>query len=133
MNLLYRRQLARVFSEVKTAFENKSGAQLMILARSKQTLNALTNQVEKEVKQEYRAVDGEPCELKVVRINASMQTGSEMKIHQKFCESFNLDTKDRGVTQEDLKNSIVEQQERFPDYKVLFIFEDIDFYVESTK
>ena len=77
----------------------------MILARSKQTLNALTNHVERRAIDEYRKEDGS-SDLKVVRINASMQTGSEMKIHQKFCESFNLSTKDRGVTQEDLKIEI---------------------------
>lgn len=69
--------------------------------------------------------------LEVVRVN-SILNNSEGKILQKFCEALNLKAAGKNYTIE----MIEMVQKFFDDQKgicLLFILEDIDFYIENTK
>lgn len=67
-----------------------------------------------------------------MRVN-SILNNSESKILQKFCEALNMKhLKDKNQTVE-MINQVQEFFEAQSDLCLLFILEDIDYYIESTK
>ena len=70
-------------------------------------------------------------QLKIVRVN-SILNNSESKILTKFCEALKLKASAKNYTVEmiDMAREYFESEENLC---LLFILEDIDFYIESTK
>jgi hypothetical protein len=91
---------------LKRAYTQDENNSLLLLARSKQTLHALTSQVEKDII-EYMQKENEEFELKVIRVNATMNN-SEPKIQMKFCEALGLRDFDRQITSNEFTNKVTE-------------------------
>ena len=70
-------------------------------------------------------------QLKIVRVN-SILNNSEAKILTKFCEALKLKANAKNYTVEmiDMAKEYFESEDNLC---LLFILEDIDFYIESTK
>ena len=75
----------------KRAVYNSESASLLLHARSKQTLNALTLQVESDIRRQM----GFENELKVIRVNSTLNN-SENKIQAKFIEALGLQKVEKG-------------------------------------
>ena len=71
-------------------------------------------------------------ELKVIRVNSTMNN-SEPKIQMKFCEALGLKDFDRQITSNEFTNKVTEYFQSEPNLSILFVFEDIDYYVETTR
>ena len=98
------------------------------MARSKQTLSSLLLQVEQDVREKFYDLN-----LLVIKINSTLNN-SENKILSKFFDALGLTGIDLGQTQGvEMNAKVSEYFAQHPGLTVLFIFEDIDFYVESTK
>lgn len=102
---------------------------MLLLGRSKQTLIALTSQIENDIRKE---LDDPQQNLRVIRLNSALNN-SENKIQAKFCDALGLKDAARGLTGMEMQQKIVEYFELNPNLSILFIFEDIDYYVETTK
>lgn len=94
-------------------------------------MHAFLNKVEIKIKEQATALEKRSKHLKVVRVN-SILNNSEPKILQKFCEALNLKSVDKNYTIE-----MIEMVQKYFDEQkdicLLFILEDIDFYIESSK
>ena len=51
----------------------------------------------------------------------------------KFCEALGVKDVSKHITQEDMKVKVEEYFQDNPDTSVLFVFEDIEYYVETTR
>ena len=71
-------QYNEVMDMLKRAYTQDENNSLLLLARSKQTLHALTSQVEKDIIQ-YMRTRNDYFDLKVIRVNSTMNN-SEPKI-----------------------------------------------------
>lgn len=104
----------------------------MLLSRSKQIIHSFLNQMERSIEHETQKEVGSQKRLKVVRVN-SILNNSEGKILQKFCEALNFTQVEKNYSVE----MIQEVQKYFEQMNgqmcLLFILEDIDFYIEQTK
>lgn len=98
---------------------------MCLLARSKLTLVSLTQKLEEDIRNEM----DDPENLKVIKLNSTLNN-SENKIQAKFCEALGLD---RSITAIEMVEAVHNYFESNPELSILFIFEDIDYYVETTK
>ena len=124
-------QYKEVMGMLKRAYIQSENNSLLLLARSKQTLHALTSQVEKDI-QTYMAKKSDDFNLQVIRVNSTMNN-SEPKMQKKFCEALGLEDADKQVTSSEFTNKVQEYFLANPDLSILFVFEDIDYYVETTR
>ena len=51
----------------------------------------------------------------------------------KFCEALGLRDFDRQITSNEFTNKVTEYFKSDPNLSILFVFEDIDYYVETTR
>ena len=122
-------QYASVMDTLRRAFFQSENNSLLLLARSKQTLSALTRQVENDIRQEMEEKTNDPDNIKVIKVNSTLNN-SENKIQTKFCEAFGI----KGiVTGDEMYATVTQYFIDSPDMSILFIFEDIDNYVETTR
>ena len=125
-------QYDEVMSMLKRAYTQDENNSLLLLARSKQTLHALTSQVEKDI-QEYMKDENENFTLTVIRVNSTLNN-SEPKIQMKFLEAIGLrDAENKNITSSEFTNKVQEYFQHNKDLSILFVFEDIDYYVETTR
>ena len=71
-------------------------------------------------------------DLKVIKVNGTLNN-SENKIQAKFCEVLGLRSEGGKITSVEMEQKVVEFFQQNEALSVLFIFEDIEYYVESTK
>lgn len=71
-------------------------------------------------------------ELRVIRVN-SILSNSETKILIKLCESLRLKQQQKGFHSLEMITLISKYFEDNSKISVLFILEDVDYYVETTK
>ena len=124
---LYEREYNSVMDVLKRAFTLNEQNSMLLLGRSKKILHALTSQLESDI----RAEVADPDKLKVIRLNSALNN-SENKIQKKFCEALGLDNASQ-LTSIEMQQKVIEYFNAYPDLSILFIFEDIDYYVETTK
>lgn len=70
--------------------------------------------------------------LKAIRVNATM-SNSEPKFQAKFCEALGLKELDKQVTSNEFTNRVQEFFQENKDLSILFVAEDIEYYVETTR
>lgn len=117
-------------NSLEKAFFHKQNDSLMLLARSKQTIHALTSKVQENIRAQI-ALHPEMT-FKVVMVNCTLNN-SEAKMISKFCETLGIKCqKDQFFTVE-MINSVQQWFTDNPNSCLLFLFEDIDYYVETTK
>ena len=76
---------------------------------------------------------GDDAQLQVIRVNSTLNN-SENKIQQKFMDVLGLTRIDKGSTTSiEMAEKVREFYQNNPHLTIVFIFEDIDFYVETTK
>ena len=68
----------------------------------------------------------------MIRLNSTLNN-SENKIQAKFCDALGLKEEAKGLTAMEMVAKVQEYFEECPGMSILFIFEDIDYYVETTK
>ena len=159
---LYHEQFQQVFQILIHAFQNSESNSLLLLSRSKQTIHAFLNCIEQEVHElnqktnarqkeeqvtksqleqqqqsnrnkkfsQIQEEEESPKELRVVRVN-SILNNTEQKMLTKFFESLNI----KGQKSYHIE-MIKEVQDYFSEQKnlcILFVLEDIDFYIEWSK
>ena len=128
----YPKEYADTMSVLRQAFDNFENNSLLVTGRAKQLLHSLMLQVERDIRLEYME-RGEEANLQVIKVNATLNN-SENKFQAKFCEALGLSSS--GSNQLTSVEMVEKVQEYFADQenlKVLFILEDIDYYVETTK
>ena len=91
----------------------------------------MTTQVQKDIILKIREANTK-SEPKVIRVNTTLNK-SESKILMKFCETLGLKEESKSFYSTEMTQHVQEYFTRNPDCSVLFIFEDIDYYVETTK
>lgn len=87
---------------LRKAFFSGEQNSMMVLARSKQTLNALMNQLENDIRLEMENPDQD---LKVIKVNATLNN-SENKIQTKFCEALGLKDANKSLTSVEMMNQV---------------------------
>lgn len=134
----YKDQQKQVMSLLKQAYFKGENNSMLLLARSKQTMHSFINAVTDDIRLELDAVPGSKVELKVIRVN-SILLNSETKILIKLGESLKLKQHQQAMAakaqfhQLEMVDSIKRYFEENPGMAVLFVLEDIDYYVETTK
>jgi len=121
---------------LKRAFLKHENNSMLLLARSKQTMHAFISAVEEQVKAMFDK-EIETIELKVIRVN-SILSNSETKILQRLSEALKITRVSQSEPKSsfhsvEMVDSIREYFERKQNQAVLFVLEDIDYYVETTK
>jgi origin recognition complex subunit 4 len=121
---------------LKRAFLKHENNSMLLLARSKQTMHAFISAVEEQVKAMFDK-EIETIELKVIRVN-SILSNSETKILQRLSEALKITRVSQSEPKSsfhsvEMVDSIKEYFERKHNQAVLFVLEDIDYYVETTK
>ena len=112
------------------AFAHRENNSLLILARSKQIIHSLLSKVIADCSaQQVEAGQ----ELKVVRVNTTLLDANEQKILMRFCEIIGLAQKQKEMYTVEMITEIQKFFETNSHVCLLFIFEDIDFYVQETK
>ena len=124
-------QYNEVMDMLKRAYMQDENNSLLLLARSKQTLYTLTSQVEQDI-QSYMQSKNKDFNLRAIRVNATM-SNSEPKFQAKFCEALGLRDLDSKVTSNEFTNRVQEYFQENKELAILFVFEDIDYYVETTR
>ena len=71
-------------------------------------------------------------ELNVIKVNSTLNN-SESKILMKLCETLGLKEESKSFYTVEMISHLQDYFVRNPTTSVLFIFEDIDYYVETTK
>ena len=116
---------------LKRAFLKHDNNSLLLLARSKQTIHALTTKVQSDI-QEILRKEHQDQEFRVVTINCTLNN-SEAKMVSKFCQILGLAGQQGEFYTVEMINRVQEFFSKNPNISVLFLFEDIDYYVETTK
>ena len=121
---------------LKRAFLKHENNSMLLLARSKQTMHAFISAVEEQVKAMFDK-EIETIDLKVIRVN-SILSNSETKILQRLSEALKITRVSQSEPKSsfhsvEMVDSIREYFERKQNQAVLFVLEDIDYYVETTK
>ncbi|TNV79899.1 hypothetical protein FGO68_gene7637 [Halteria grandinella] len=131
----YKDQCQQVMSLLKQAYLKGENNSMLLLARSKQTMHSFINAISDDIRAE---LDQSKVELKVIRVN-SILLNSETKILLKLGESLRLKQHQQAMAakaqfhQLEMVDSIKRYFEENPGMAVLFVLEDIDYYVETTK
>lgn len=112
------------------AFAHRENNSLLILARSKQIIHSLLSKVITDCTA-MQVEAGQ--ELKVVRVNTTLLDANEQKILMRFCEVIGLAQKQKEMYTVEMITEIQKYFEANSHVCLLFIFEDIDFYVQETK
>ena len=122
---------------LKQAFLKHENNSMLLLARSKQTLHAFISAVQEECEKLFAQESAtENLELKVIRVN-SILSNSETKILQRLSEALKLPhvqgEQKASFHSIEMVDSIKEYFSKKQNQAVLFVLEDIDYYVETTK
>ena len=120
---------------LERAFKHRENNSLLLLSRNKQTLHSFISAVSEDIIKslnDKNSNKGGVTELKVIRVN-SILSNSETKILAKLCDSLKLKHAAKAFHQLEMMNYISEYFELNPGINVLFILEDVDYYVETTK
>mmetsp|Transcript_39869 Transcript_39869/g.38424 ORF Transcript_39869/g.38424 Transcript_39869/m.38424 type:complete len:130 (+) Transcript_39869:201-590(+) len=129
--MLYHENYSFVKNAVLRAMQHQESNSVLMLARTKQVLHSFVTFVSTKL-QLILAQENYSSEFKVIRVN-SILSNSESKILMKLSESLNLKSYKNTFNTQDMVETIKTYFESHPHVVVLFILEDIDYYVETTK
>lgn len=125
----YPQQYEEVMKILRKAVNTKEPSSLILMARSKMTNSTMLLQVENDIRSQMN----DDSNLLVLKVN-SILCNSENKLLAKFMYALGLKNVKKGETTSiEMYAKVREYFAENPNLTVLFIFEDIDHYVETTK
>ena len=127
---LYAEQYEQVMQCLERAFAHRENNSLLVLARSKQIIHSLLARVIADCAAQQQEA-GQV--LKVVRVNTTLLDANEQKILMRLCEIIGLAQKSKELYTVEMITEIQKYFEANAHVALLFVFEDIDFYVAETK
>lgn len=118
---------------MKRAYEHNENNSLLLLSRTKQTMHSFITTIQKGILAQYEKEHKEAnVELRVIRVN-SILNNSESKILQKLCEALKLKAAQKAFYTIEMVDHIKEYFEKNQNVSVLFILEDIEYYIQTMK
>lgn len=126
----YPEQYKQVMQCLERAFKHNENNSLLLLARSKQIIHSLVTQVERDLVAEHCST-GQT--LKVVRVNTTLLNANESKILMRFCETLGMQSQMKTFYTVEMITEIQKYFQANPNVSLLFVFEDIDYYLQATK
>jgi hypothetical protein len=136
VSALFPEQHQEVMEILQGAYKNKENQSLILLSRSKQTLHSFISQIQNDIRDELNqkktSKKNDTNELLTIRLN-SILTKTEPALISKFAELLGIHNSKQELNSNSMVEIIKEYFQENPNVNVLFVLEDIDYYVENTK
>lgn len=128
---LYPKQFKEVKDLLLDAYQRRENNSLILLSRSRYTVHSFLNKMTAEIQNHPLPKQSKGMALKVVRVN-SILNNTESKILQKLHDALDLKGLNGNYTIE-IFEQVKSYFEKEKNLCLIFILEDIDYYIESTK
>ncbi|CAI2364244.1 unnamed protein product [Moneuplotes crassus] len=108
--------------------ENQS---MILMSRSNTVLHQFISKIRDDLNAKLKEEDSE-CDVRTVRIN-SILTTKETAILNHFAECLGMDSVDKQGLSQEMKERMEDYFKQFPNIAVIFILENVEYYVENSK
>ena len=128
LTVLYPEEYEATMQLLENAFFKSASDSVLLLARNKQTLHSFISKICIEVQKKLELKQA-GSKLKIIRIN-TIQTKSEAGMLGKLCDSLGMHQAKRSFYSVEMIEEVKAYFESNKDVSVLFVMEDIDYYVD---
>ena len=127
----YDEQYNTVMDMLRRAFVMNENQSMLLLSRTNKMMNKFICKIKNDLVEEL-STDSHKWNIKVIRIN-SILTLKETAILNHFAECLGMDNADKQVLAHEMKERMQEYFKCHPEVSILFIFENVEYYIENTK
>lgn len=124
-------QYETVMDMLKRAFTKDENQSMLLLSRSNTVTHQFISKIKNNLIREL-STDDRKCNIKAIRINAILTT-KETAILNHFAECLGMENNDKQILATDMQAKMSKYFEDHPEVSVLFIFENVEYYIENSK